>query len=73
MSGGDLDGDVYFAIWDQLILEHLTPDMIREPATYAKFDDKTSLDSNQIEDHIARYFEKDNLGTLCNMHMNLCD
>jgi len=73
MSGGDLDGDVYFAIWDKLILESLSPDMIRDPGKYGKFDDKTSLTSDKIEDHIARYFEKDNLGTLCNLHMQLCD
>jgi hypothetical protein len=47
--------------------------MIREPARYDKFDDKTSLKSDKIEDHIARYFEKDNLGNLCNLHMQLCD
>ncbi len=47
--------------------------MIRDPGKYAKFDDKTSLTSDKIEDHIARYFEKDNLGTLCNLHMQLCD
>lgn len=73
MSGGDLDGDVYLAMWDEEILEHLTPDQIREPGKYGKFDDKTSLTSDKIEDHICRYFEKDNLGTLCNLHMELCD
>ncbi len=29
--------------------------------------------SDRIEDHIERYFEKDNLGNLCNLHMELCD
>jgi hypothetical protein len=51
----------------------MSPDMIRDPGIYGKFDDKTSLTSDKIEDHIARYFEKDNLGTLCNLHMQLCD
>jgi len=46
--------------------------MIREPGKYEKFPD-TSLKSDKIEDHIARYFEKDNLGNLCNLHMQLCD
>jgi hypothetical protein len=26
MSGGDLDGDVYFATWDKLILDNMKPD-----------------------------------------------
>jgi len=43
------------------------------PACYAKFDDNSSLVSDKIEDHIERYFEKDNLGNLCNLHMELCD
>jgi hypothetical protein len=25
MSGGDLDGDVYMAIWDEDIIKHFTP------------------------------------------------
>lgn len=73
MSGGDIDGDVYMALWDELILEHLTPDVIRKPATYKKFMDNGGLTSNRIEDHIKRYFEKDNLGRLSNLHLALCD
>lgn len=37
MSGGDLDGDVYMAIWDERIVSKLTPDMIKPPANYKKY------------------------------------
>ena len=73
MSGGDLDGDVYLAIWDQSIIDSLTPDMIKTPAIYKKFSDDGNLKSDKIEDHIKRYFEKDNLGHLSNLHLALCD
>lgn len=43
MSGGDLDGDVYLAMWDKGIIEHLTPDLIQPPANYDKFDDNGGL------------------------------
>ena len=73
MSGGDLDGDVYLAMWDKGIIEHLTPDLIQPPAVYDKFNEDGVLKSDKIEDHIKRYFEKDNLGTLSNLHLALCD
>jgi hypothetical protein len=73
MSGGDLDGDVYLAIWDKLIVNELKPSMIRDPAVYGKFKDDSNIESTKIEDHIKRYFEKDNLGHLSNLHLALCD
>lgn len=36
MNGGDLDGDVYLAIWDAEILNHITPDKMHPPAEYDK-------------------------------------
>lgn len=68
MSGGDLDGDVYMAMWDKRVIEHLTPDMIQPPAVYQKYRESDILKSEKIEDHIKRYFEKDNLGHLSNLH-----
>ena len=73
MSGGDLDGDVYLAIWDKLIVDGISPDMIKEPAVYKKFPDDKKINSDKIEDHIKRYFEKDNLGHLSNLHLALAD
>lgn len=41
MSGGDLDGDVYLAMWDKTIINHLDPKKITTPANYKKFPDTT--------------------------------
>ena len=73
MSGGDLDGDVYLAMWDKLIVEDLNKVKIKEPANYKKYVDDKALTSKNIEDHIKVYFEKDNLGHLSNMHLALAD
>ena len=73
MSGGDLDGDVYMAMWDKSLIDKLTPDMIEEPANYKKYLDDSKFESDKIEDHIKRYFQKDNLGSLSNLHLALCD
>ena len=73
MSGGDLDGDCFMVIWDDLIVGSITPDMIKAPAVYKKYEDDSTIESTKIEDHIKRYFEKDNLGHLANVHLALCD
>ncbi|TNV86912.1 hypothetical protein FGO68_gene10314 [Halteria grandinella] len=78
MSGGDLDGDVYMAIWNEEILKCFSPPfsplaIIKEPANYKKYEADADVKSDKIEDHIKRYFQKDNLGTLSNLHLALCD
>ena len=73
MSGGDLDGDVYLSIWDKSIVDELSPEMIKKPANYKKYPEDKILQSDKIEDHIKRYFEKDNLGHLSDLHLGLCD
>jgi RNA-dependent RNA polymerase len=73
MSGGDLDGDCFMVMWDKEIVGALNPDMIKPPAVYLKYEDDSKLKSNRIEDHIKRYFEKDNLGHIANIHLALCD
>lgn len=73
MSGGDLDGDCFMVMWDQEVLSHLSPEQIKPPAVYTKYHDDSQITSSKIEDHIKRYFEKDNLGHLANLHLALCD
>ena len=60
-------------MWDKEILRHMKPEMIKAPAVYKKYHDDSKLESDKIEDHIKRYFEKDNLGHLANVHLALCD
>jgi RNA-dependent RNA polymerase len=73
MSGGDLDGDCFMVMWDQLVIDTLKPDLIKPPAVYLKYEDDSKIKSDKIEDHIKRYFEKDNLGHIANVHLALCD
>jgi RNA-dependent RNA polymerase len=73
MSGGDLDGDCFMVMWDQDLLKYMKPEMIKPPAVYKKYVDDSNIESTKIEDHIKRYFEKDNLGHLANVHLALCD
>jgi RNA-dependent RNA polymerase len=75
MSGGDLDGDVYFVCWEETILQHVSPASINPPAKYQKptiIYDKPA-DSENIADYIVFYMERDVLGKLANMHLALCD
>jgi len=74
MSGGDVDGDVYMCIWDETIVNGLmNTGQIHPPAVYKKFKEDGASDSNDIVDHMASYFERDNLGHLSNLHLALCD
>lgn len=75
MSGGDLDGDIYFVCWEPSIISTLSPEKMLPPATYTK---PTSLtehphDSDTIADYFVFYLERDVLGKLANMHLALCD
>jgi RNA-dependent RNA polymerase len=72
MSGGDLDGDVYMAIWDETIMDNLRESRIVDPACYQKNEGQNDIKSDHIADHIQKYFKEDNLGILANLHLSLC-
>ena len=38
MSGGDLDGDTYFATWDKELISYIEPNNLYPPADYSKAD-----------------------------------
>jgi hypothetical protein len=74
MSGGDLDGDVYFLCWEERILSHLSKEKIFAPAKYSKPDiihDKPAEES--IADYFTFFLERDVLGQIANLHLNMCD
>lgn len=75
MSGGDLDGDVYMVIFEERIVNQLSDNSIHAPAKYEKFVPKGEglPKDSEISAHIAYYFSLDNLGSLSNMHLALCD
>lgn len=73
MSGGDLDGDLYFAIWDPSIVgfAHEYPPMEYNapPAPMG-----ISLVTNdQVQDFFVSYIKNDNLGVIANAHVAFAD
>lgn len=74
MSGGDLDGDVYWVCWDDSLLQHLKPDMLEPPAKYSKPDIiKEKPQGDTLPDYFCWYLERDVLGMISNLHLALCD
>ena len=74
MSGGDLDGDVYFVCWDDVLLSHLSQSKIYPPAKYTKPDIIIEKPAEEtIADYFTFYLERDCLGQLANLHLALAD
>ena len=78
MSGGDLDGDIYFAIWDA----NLLPTTDFPPADYsggaAAVPPKSSVSEQGVTvDELARFFvdyiKNDNLGVIATAHVVFAD
>ncbi|KDO33732.1 hypothetical protein SPRG_22099 [Saprolegnia parasitica CBS 223.65] len=72
MAGGDLDGDVYFCIWDPRLL----PTTVYPPMEAAMAaTPPTSVDPtmNAIGRFYVDYLMNDNLGQIANTHVVLCD
>ena len=74
MSGGDLDGDVYFVCWDQELIGSLSVDQMVDPGHYTKPTTlKEKPPSEGLPDYFVFYLERDVLGKLANLHLALCD
>lgn len=74
MSGGDLDGDVYFVCWDRELISYLSVDQMQDPGNYRK---PTTVKEKPPQEGLADYFvfylSKDILGKIANMHLALAD
>lgn len=79
MSGGDLDGDVYMLIWEQKIVSRVilkTKDKFPEPSLSEnlewkdKYTEEMDKDAD-IAESIISYFQRDKLGQMSNLHLNL--
>ena len=74
MSGGDLDGDVYFVTWNASLLGHLSVERLCPPARYTKPDIISEKPAEEtIADYFTFYLERDCLGQLANLHLALSD
>ncbi|KAK3074538.1 hypothetical protein LTR53_002958 [Teratosphaeriaceae sp. CCFEE 6253] len=72
LSGGDLDGDIYNVIWD----ERLVPQQAFEAADYTKvvpLELDRDVTPQDMSDFFVTFMETDQLGMLCNIHMQLAD
>ncbi|OQR94586.1 RNA-dependent RNA polymerase [Achlya hypogyna] len=72
LAGGDLDGDIYFCIWDQSLVPttYYAP-MVAPPA--AKPPQATSTSMDVVGKFFLDYLMNDNLGQIANTHVVLCD
>ena len=80
MSGGDLDGDIYFAIWDSnLIPLEDFPPMEYSGAGPAAVPPQSSLSADGVVTHselvrfFVNYIRNDNLGMIANAHLVFAD
>lgn len=69
MSGGDLDGDLYFIIWDHLLIP-LTdyPAMEYQPPP-APITTNENVTIKDIQHFFVNYIKNDNLGQIANAHV----
>ncbi|KAK5716659.1 hypothetical protein LTR15_009551 [Elasticomyces elasticus] len=72
LSGGDLDGDIYNVCWDQ----RLKPRFVSTPADYPKVTPLVldrAVTAKDMSDFFVTFMETDQLGMLCNRHMQMAD
>ncbi|KAI7090193.1 RNA-directed RNA polymerase [Hortaea werneckii] len=72
LSGGDLDGDLYNVIFDR----RLIPESTYCAAEYARIKPlelDRQVNSQDMSDFFVKFMETDQLGMLCNVHMQIAD
>ena len=70
MSGGDLDGDIYFAIWD----ESLLPSRTSAPMSSSDLiGSAQNVGATSIADWFVKYIENDQLGIIAVNHLVQAD
>ena len=66
MSGGDLDGDIYFVIWD----ERLFPKLQEKPISYASIGKTIDpVNASDVVDWFVKFTENDRLGLIADAHL----
>ncbi|EQC30276.1 hypothetical protein SDRG_12126 [Saprolegnia diclina VS20] len=74
MSGGDMDGDLYFCLWDQRLVPAQDVPPMQPPAASLGIPPPSSAPGIQgIQDHFIRFLAHDNLGMISNMHLAIAD
>ncbi|ETV89244.1 hypothetical protein H257_00601 [Aphanomyces astaci] len=76
MSGGDLDGDIYFVLWDKSLLPtHEYPPMLYDPPTpnHASTGGSALSHSDQVAEFFVEYMRNDNLGQISSAHLVFTD
>jgi hypothetical protein len=72
LSGGDLDGDLYNIIYDR----SLRPTVTYVAAEYPRLPPREldrPVTADDMSDFFVKFMETDQLGMLCNVHMQLAD
>ncbi|XWX02078.1 hypothetical protein V2A60_010110 [Cordyceps javanica] len=73
LSGGDLDGDEYFVIWDRALIPKVwnTPPMHSRPVTPQNLD--RDVEVNDLRDFVVKYMKNDFLGLIAVSHLAHAD
>lgn len=72
LSGGDLDGDLYNVIYDKRLRRVQTYVAAQYPRLSLVELDRP-VTANDMSDFFVKFMETDQLGMLCNVHMQLAD
>jgi len=72
LSGGDLDGDLYNVVWDRTLIPKTTCLAADYPKVTPAVLDR-EVTAKDMSDFFVKFMETDQLGMLCNIHLQLAD